>query len=77
MEQCEVEKVPKCGEGEHLFQSFGKATCFWVSSSSQYKKSDATGGYTWTQAQAECKARGMQLASLHSQQEQDFLWGEL
>jgi len=59
------EEEPRCGEGEHLF---GGATCFWVDASSSQL-------YTWSEAEDECRARGMRLASIHSQEEQDFIWG--
>jgi len=54
---------PSCGAGEHLFSG---ATCFWVDSSVLY---------AWSEAEHLCRARGMELASLHSQEEHDFLWG--
>jgi len=57
-----IEEEPSCGEGEHLF---GGATCFWLDTNPN--KSIA--------AQHQCRARGMELTSLHSQEEQDFLWG--
>ena len=53
---------PSCGKNEHLFGE----SCFWV----------RTDYYTtWSEAQIVCRARGMELASLHSQEENDFLWG--
>ena len=58
------EKEVGCGAGQHLFGE----SCFWVSSSNLY---------TWGQGEDECTLRGMQLASLSSQEEHDFLWGEI
>jgi len=56
------EKELGCGAGQHRFGE----SCFWVSSSDLY---------TWGQGEDECTLRGMQLASLSSQEEHDFLWG--
>jgi len=57
------EKEPSCGEGETVFEN----SCFWV---------DYNYFYNISAAQDECQARGLQLASIHSQQEQDLI-GEL
>jgi len=56
------EEELSCGREEHLF---GGATCFWVENSSV--------DYTWSAAQAQCRARGMELVSIHSQEENDFI----
>jgi len=54
------EEEPRCGEGETAFDS----SCYWA---------DGSYIYNFTAAQDECRARGLQLASIHSQQEQDFI----
>jgi len=59
------EEELSCGEDEHLF---GGATCIWVDAS------DGP-GYSWTEAEDQCRARGMLLASVHSQEENDFING--
>jgi len=56
------EEDPSCGEGETAFDNW----CYWV---------DASYSYNFTEAQDECRARGLQLASIHSQQEQNFIAG--
>jgi len=55
--------LPSCPEGVHLFQD---ATCFWL---------DPNLDYTWATALSACAERRMHLASVHSQAEQDFIWG--
>jgi len=59
---CKTE-ASSCPDGAHLLQD---SACFWLDSSETY---------TWTAAQSACAERGMQLASVHSQAEQDFIWG--
>jgi len=54
---------PSCPDGAQLFQA---STCFWVNS---------TQAHTWQDAMSACAARGMQLASVHSKEEQDFIRG--
>jgi len=54
---------PSCPDGGHLF---GDATCFWL---------DTSQHYTWETALSACAERGMHLASVHSQAEQEFIWG--
>jgi len=54
---------PYCGEGAHLFE---ESACFYVENAQNY---------TWSEALTACTDRGMALASVHSQQEQDFIWG--
>jgi len=56
------EKEPSCGEDETAFDT----SCYWA---------DRHEIYNFTEAQDECRARGLQLASIHSQQEQDFIAG--
>ena len=55
---------PSCGEDQSLFEGL----CYW---------SDPTlGPYQWREAKDECKRRGLQLACIHSEQEQEFVYGE-
>jgi len=56
----EKEKA-SCGVGEHLYGN----SCFWVSPDD----------LPWSEAEDQCRARGMLLASLHSKEEHDFLSG--
>jgi len=56
------EEEPCCAEGEVLFEN----SCYYHWSMAHY---------TWPAAERECRRRGMRLASLHSQQEQDFVTG--
>jgi len=51
-----------CPEGAQLFQD----ACYYVN---RYEM------YSWKAAKCECEERGMQLASVHSQEEQDFVYG--
>jgi len=59
------EKEPSCGEGETAFEN----SCYWADSGPHSYI------YNFTEALDECRARGLQLASIHSQQEQDFIAG--
>jgi len=52
---------PRCGEG----QTFFGGSCWWWD----------TSDYTWAEAEDECRGKGLTLASIHSQQEQDFVAG--
>ena len=58
------EKEASCGEGETAFEK----SCYWVDIINR--------NYNFTAALDECRARGLQLASIHSQQEQDFIAGD-
>jgi len=58
----EGENALPCGAGERLVG----ASCWWA---------DTHQSYPWAWAEAECKARNSSLASIHSQQEQDFVTG--
>jgi len=60
------EKEPSCGEGETAFEN----ACYWTPTI-YYQF------YNFTEALVECQARGLQLASIHSQQEQEFIAGLL
>jgi len=55
------ERELSCGEGERLFGE----SCFWVSYDI----------YNWHEANDLCNAKAMTLASIHSQEENDFLFG--
>jgi len=55
--------APSCPDGAHLFQD---SACFWM---------DESAAYTWAGAQSACTDRGMHLASVKSQAEQDFISG--
>jgi len=57
-----VKEPPNCAAGQTMFENF----CFWAYDNRSY---------TWSQAEAECMNRGLQLASIHSQEEQDFVNG--
>jgi len=46
-------------------RQFGEEACFHLTAYS----------YSWATAQDKCRERGMELASIHSQKEQDFLFG--
>jgi len=61
-----VSEQPSCDNDQHLFNG---TTCFWLSSRYGAR-------HKWTEANEMCKRRGMELASLHSKEEQDFLWGK-
>jgi len=52
-----------CPEGAQLFQD---SACFYVNRKEKY---------SWKAALSDCAERGMQLASVRSQEEQDFIWG--
>jgi len=52
-----------CPEGAYLYQN---SACFWL---------DRNQTYTWHDALSACSERGLHLASVHSQLEQDFIWG--
>jgi len=56
--------TPSCGEGEYRFEN----SCFWAT---QYSD------FTWAEAEHMCKNRSMELASIHSEQEQDFIVGSV
>jgi len=56
-----VEQRPSCGEEAHMYAD---DTCFWVRRDQIYNISAA---------EETCKDRGMQLASIHSQEENSFL----
>ena len=58
----ESEKELSCGVGEQLLGD----SCFWVSTDS---------GYNWYAANDLCKTSDMSLASIHSQEEQDLIYG--
>ena len=59
-------KPIECGVDEHVFD---EKTCFWVDTSSK--------SYTWDTANERCKKRDMELASIHSQKEQNLINGVL
>jgi len=50
-----------CDDDEHYFNN----TCFWA---------HAVYAYTWTEAQEACRARSMELASVHSKEENSFMY---
>jgi len=58
-----------CGEDQTLFGG----SCWWW----RWGAYSGYGDYTWAEAEDECRGRGLRLASIHSQQEQDFVTGEL
>ena len=64
MAEIEVERELICGEGEAMFED----SCFW---------SEGGHPYTWAEAEEVCRGRGMQMASVHSPQEQNFVFGKL
>jgi len=55
------EKTPTCDHDAHLFNS----SCFWATGSQSY---------SWSDGEELCASRGMQLTSVHSQQEEDLVW---
>jgi len=57
------EAAPACPPLAHLF---GASTCFRVVGRVPYR-------YSWAQAHHKCRVVGMELASIHSQQENDFI----
>jgi len=61
-QQHATEAEPSCGEGALLFQD---TTCFWI---------DTSMVYNWTAAEAECIKRDMRMASIHSEEENQFIW---
>ena len=54
-----AKEEPGCGEDQTLFEG----SCWWEGGNFE----------TWYMAEEMCKGRGMTLASIHSQQEQDFV----
>jgi len=50
-----------CDDDEHYFNN----TCFWA---------HPVRAYNWTEAQEACRARSMELASVHSEEENSFMW---
>jgi len=54
--------VSSCPNGGHKYQGY----CYYV---------DRSHDYTWTEARSVCWARNMQLASITSRQENNFIWG--
>jgi len=50
-----------CKDDEHFFNN----TCIWA---------HAVYAYTWAEAQEACRARSMELASVHSAEENRFMW---
>jgi len=64
---CKTEAVvseaqQSCGDGNHRYID----SCYWV---------DLEVNYNWTDAISACSARNMRVTSIHSQQENDFIYG--
>jgi len=57
-------EIMTCQPGAYRFD---KDTCYWI---------DAEQELTWRQAGELCNSKGMELASFHSQAEQDFITGK-
>jgi len=60
--------LTSCKESEHLFNG----SCFWFYPLSMYSST-----HNWTEAQGVCRMKDMNLASVHSEEENQFIHGIL